>query len=137
LLFFRKISPSISTELKKQKTKNPIDEIKGECGWMDVVDADIKTVDEKIPQPPPDFRSESMQLRSRVATGGPRLALRVSSLSLEPRPGVLHSSLSLSLSRKLHENYMQSAAVLRKLVQKKFGSQSKLAYISCLLACLQ
>jgi hypothetical protein len=29
---------------------------------------------------------------------------------------------------------MQSAAVLRKLVQKKFGSQSKLAYISCLLA---
>jgi hypothetical protein len=46
LLFWEKIRLPFH---KVEKTKNPIDEIKTGCGWMDVVDADIKTVDEKDP----------------------------------------------------------------------------------------
>ncbi len=121
------------TKLKKQKTKYPIDEIKTGCGWMDVVDAYIKTVDEKIPQPPPDFRSASMQLRSLVATGGPRLAPRVFSLCLEPRPWVLHSSLSLvKITWELHA----ICCCVKKISSKKVRISIQTC-IHFLLACLQ
>ncbi len=130
LLFFGKNSPSISQSWKNKKQKTPLMRSRlGVVGWM------LLMLTSRLwMRRSPNLLPTSGRNRSNSGLGS--------------RPGVLDSLLEsslcvssldrgpplFSLSWKLHEHYMQSAAVLRKLVQKKFGSQSKLAYISCLLA---